>query len=469
MEWLTLLIGLIVGGLAAWFLGKAQARDSLGIVRQQIEEKDREILKLRELYDTERVEHAGLKSRWEESEKKFLEMQQFAEQTKEALKGTFASLSKEALTSSNEQFLQLAKSQLGELVTDAKGDLGKRQEAIEGSVKPLNDALKRYDEQVQRLSEGVERKYGDINKSLESIIAASKDLHSETGQLVQALRSPHVRGRWGEITLRRAAELAGMTEHCDFEEQVSDDSGKLRPDMIVNLPDDRRIVVDAKTPIEAYMQMIESSDEEERKRLLLQHASHVRTHMKQLSLKQYWDQFEHTPDYVVMFIPSEAFFSSAAMQDHRLIEDGLNNKVILCSPTTFIALLRTIELGWRHERIAKNAAEISALGKQLYERISTFTTNFSKLGRALDGAVGAYNDSAGTLESRVLVSTRRFKELGATAQSDIEAVKQIEKSPRTVQADEPSDEDVPEASSTKDKTLPRGASLADERGRTLFG
>ncbi|GAB4324383.1 MAG: hypothetical protein Kow0074_17320 [Candidatus Zixiibacteriota bacterium] len=450
MEWITLLIGLVVGGLAAWFLGRAQAKESLGIVRQQIEDKDKEIIRLREVYDTERVEHAGLKSRMQEAEKRLDAMKQFAEESRKVLEGAFATLSQDALKSSNEQFLQLAKSQLGELVTDAKGDLAKRQDAIDSLLKPINEALKKYDEQVQRLSQSIQKDYGSVDQHLKIVKSTAESLQRETGELVKALRAPQVRGRWGEFTLRRAAELAGMAEHCDFVEQESVDSGRLRPDMTIYLPADRRIVVDAKVPLAAYLDMLESTDETERKRHLARHASHVREHMKQLGTKAYWSQFEQTPDFVVMFIPAESFFSAAVEVDHTLIEDGLNNNVILSSPTTFIALLRTVALGWRQEQMAENAAQISRLGAELYERINRFAENFNRVGKALESAVSAYNESAGTLEARVLVSTRRFRELGATAQSDIKSLNKVERAPRSVQADEPaideskSDQDTPE-------------------------
>ncbi|MBD3298979.1 MAG: DNA recombination protein RmuC [candidate division Zixibacteria bacterium] len=456
MEWITLLIGLVVGGVAAWLLGRAQARESLGIVRQQIEEKDKEIIRLRELYDTERVDHAGLKSRMQEAEKNLAEMKQFAEESKKVLEGAFASLSKEALTQSKNDFLQLAKSQIGEMVTDAKGDFSKRQEAIDGLLKPINESLKKYDEQVQRLSQSIQKDYGSVDQHLKFVKSTAESLQRETGELVKALRAPQVRGRWGEFTLRRAAELAGMAEHCDFVEQEAVDSGRLRPDMTIYLPGGRNIVVDAKVSLTAYLDMLEATDEDERKRNLARHASHVREHMKQLGTKSYWSQFDDTPDFVVMFIPAESFFSAAVEVDHTLIEDGLNNNVILSSPTTFIALLRTVALGWRQEQMAENAAQVSRLGAELYDRINRFAENFNRVGKALESAVSAFNDSAGTLEARVLVSTRRFRELGATAQSDIKSLKQVEQAPRSIQADEPTPSD------------PKSDDNAPER-RSLYG
>src|SRR3972149_7614499 len=250
MDWLFLLIGIVVGGAAAWFLGKAQARDSLAIVRQQIDQKDKEILDLRKLYDEERVGHASLKSKLEEKEQALADLRTYTDESIKRQSDSFAALSRSALGENNQQFLTLAKSVLDTLVTDAKGDLGKRQEAIDNLLKPLNEVLNRYNDQVQRLEESRQKAYGSLDQQLKSVATTTESLQKETGNLGQALRAPQVRGRWGELTLRRVVELAGMTKYCDFTEQqsVDTDSGRLRPDMIVHLPGGRDIVVDAKVP-----------------------------------------------------------------------------------------------------------------------------------------------------------------------------------------------------------------------------
>jgi DNA recombination protein RmuC len=437
MDWLILLAGLIVGGLAAWFLGKAQARDSIGIVKQQIAQKDEEIIRLRELYDNERVAHAGLKSRMEEVEKSIAAQKDFIGESQEALSNAFSALSKDALNSNNELFLRLAKSNLETLVADAKGDLGKRQQAIDSLLKPLNEALKEYRQQVQRLEESRREAYGSLDQQLKGVALTTESLQKETGNLVRALREPQVRGRWGELTLRRVAELAGMTDHCDFEEQetVVSEGGRLRPDMTVYLPDDRFIVVDSKVPLVAYLDMVAATTEDDRALHLKRHAGQVREHMRKLATKEYWSQFDKTPDFVVMFIPAESFFSAAVEVDRSIIEDGMRSNVILSSPTTFIALLRTVAMGWRQEQLAKNARVISALGAELHDRITVFVRNFAKIGKSLDAATDAYNKSVGSLESRVLVQARRFKELGVTAQPDIPAVNQVEVTSRSIDVD----------------------------------
>jgi DNA recombination protein RmuC len=437
MEWLFLLIGVLVGGAAAWLLGKAQARDSLAIVRQQIDQKDGEIHDLRRLYDEERVGHASLKSKLEEKEQALAELRTYTDESIKRQSDTFAALSKDALGSNNQMFLDLARSTLETLVTDAKGDLGKRQQAIDDLLKPMNEALNRYNDQVQRLEESRQKAYGSLDQQLKSVASTTESLQKETGNLVQALRAPQVRGRWGELTLRRVVELAGMTKYCDFTEQLSvdTDSGRLRPDMIVHLPGGRDIVVDAKVPLVAYLDMIAASNDEDRTHHLQRHAGQVREHMRKLGTKEYWNQFDKTPDFVVMFIPAESFFSAAAELDRLLIEDGIRNNIILSSPTTLIALLRTVAMGWRQEQIAENATQISALGAEIYERIATFVRNFAAVGNSLEKATEAYNKSVGSLENRVLVSARKFKEMGATVQGDIPEIAQIEHIPRSIETE----------------------------------
>jgi DNA recombination protein RmuC len=437
MDWLFLLIGVLVGGAAAWFLGKAQARDSLAIVRQQIDQKDREILDLRKMYDEERVGHASLKSKLDEKEQALTAQKTYIAESEKKLSDSFAALSRDALLSNSQVFLDRAKSELANLVTDAKGDLGKRQQAIDDLLKPLNEVLNRYNDQVQRLEESRQKAYGSLDQQLKSVAMSTESLQKETGNLVQALRAPQVRGRWGELTLRRVVELAGMTKYCDFTEQLSvdTDSGRLRPDMIIQLPGGRDIVVDAKVPLVAYLDMIAATNDEDRGLHLKRHAGQAREHMRKLATKEYWNQFDKAPDFVVMFIPAESFFSAAAELDRLLIEDGIRNNIILSSPTTLIALLRTIAMGWRQEQMAENTKQIGALGAEIYERIATFVRNFAAVGNSLEKATEAYNKSVGSLESRVLVSARKFKELGTTTQNDIPEITQIEHIPRTIETE----------------------------------
>ncbi|MEW5875099.1 MAG: DNA recombination protein RmuC [Candidatus Zixiibacteriota bacterium] len=447
MEWLFLLIGILIGGLAAWFLGRTQARDSLGIVRSQIDQKDAEILELRRAFDAERVAHAALRSRLEETERRLTEQKTFLDDAQRSMENSFAALSQKALGSSNEMFLNQAKAQLQTLVTDAKGDLSKRQEAIDAMLKPLGEVLKRYDQQVQQLSQSVQKDYGSVDQQLKSVAAAAETLQKETGNLVQALRAPQVRGRWGELTLRRVVELAGLTRHCDFTEQVSVDDNRLRPDMVVHLPGGQTVVVDAKVSLAAYLDMLAASSEEDRQQHLRRHAGQVREHMRKLGTKDYWNQFAQAPDFVVMFIPAESFFSAAVEMDRGLIEDGMRNNVILSSPTTLIALLRAVAMGWRQEQIAENAAQISRLGAKLHERIAKFVEHLNVVGKSLHKATESYNAAMRSLESRVLVSAREFKDLGAT-QRDIPEAETVDTLPTALVAGaaDGTDEDDPRAS-----------------------
>jgi len=334
----------------------------------------------------------------------------------------------------------LAKSTLETLVTQAKGDFGKSKEEIDGLVNPLKVSLEKYEKHIQEIELDRKEAYGSIKEQLQNVI-------KETSSLGTALRSPQGRGRWGEITLKRVVELAGMSEHCDFTEQesIKTEDGILRPDMTINLPGGRHIVIDAKVNLVAFQEAMNSSTDEERNLALKRHATDMRGHMKDLSKKAYWEQFrDSTPELVVMFIPGESFFGAAVEVDKALIEDGALKNVILSTPTTLIALLKAIAFGWRQEQLAKNASEIRIIGSEIYDRIVTFIKNLSKVGVSLERATGAYNSAVGTLESRVLVSARKLKELGTTGADDISEVVQVEITPRQLQFINPAEEVVQE-------------------------
>lgn len=355
-----------------------------------------------------------------------LEQLEFA---KEQLSETFIALSAQALRENNEEFLKLAKQNLAQYQVEAKGDLEKKHLAIHSLLKPITDALQKTEQQVHQIEKERKESYGALNKHLLLLAETQQRLHSETKNLVQALRRPEVRGQWGELTLRRLAELAGMVEHCDFDEQVSSssDGGRSRPDMIVRLPGKREIVVDAKTPLDAYLNAIETSDETEREHQLARHAKQVKDRIRELSSKAYWAQFDNALDFVVLFIPGEQFLTAALDMDRSLVEEGLRNKVILATPTTFVAVLRAIAYGWRQESLAENAEQIRGLGEDLHDRLMTFTEYLSKMGQSLDQSVSHYNKAISSFNSRVLPGARKFRELGIQGKKETVDPKMVDK------------------------------------------
>jgi len=301
-------------------------------------------------------------------------------------------------------------------------------------VAPVRDSLNKVDAQIQQMEVARGDAYGELRAQVQSLITTQKQLQSETGNLVRALRTPNVRGRWGEIQLRRVVEIAGMLSYCDFAEQesVTTETGRLRPDLVVKLPGGKHVVVDAKTPLDAFLDAFETTDEDARRACLAKHARQVRDHMNTLSGKKYWEQFAATPEFVVMFLPGETFFSAALEQDSGLIEHGVLNRVIPASPTTLIALLKAINYGWNQEKLARNAQQISELGKELHDRLRLLAGHIASVGIGLDRAVESYNKAVGSLESRVLVSARKFAELGASVAEDIPELEPIETTARAL-------------------------------------
>jgi DNA recombination protein RmuC len=354
------------------------------------------------------------------------------------LREAFSALSSEALRQNNQSFLALARTSLSEFQQSAKQDLDGRQKAIEDLVQPLKESLTQVDTKLQQVEQSRVGSHSALTEQLRSLHQAQQTLQSETGRLVQALRSPNVRGQWGELQLRRVVEAAGMIEYCDFDlkESVSVDGSRLTPDMVVRLPGGKNVVVDAKVPSSAYLDAMETEDQAARDGKLRDHARQVRDHVVKLSNKTYWAHFQPAPDLVIMFLPGETLLSAALQRDPGLLEFSLGRGVMLASPLTLMALLRAVAYGWQQEKVAKNAQEISDLGRQLYERIRVMAVHFEDVARGLTRSVESYNKAIGSLESRVLVTARRLKDKGVTAPEELPDLETIDHTPRPLGAPE---------------------------------
>jgi len=386
-----------------------------------------------------KAENARLRAELEAERAMLPEKLGVVNQAQEHFASVFGALSAQALQANNQTFLDLAAQTLGKVQQGAQGDLEKRQQAIQELVGPVKQSLDKLDGRIHEIEKVREGAYQALTTQVRSLAEGQGELRRETSNLGRALRQPVARGRWGELQLRRVIEMAGMLEHCDFVEQVSamSEDGILRPDLVVRLPGGRNIVVDAKTPLTAYLEAIETEEEGLRKQKLINHARQVRDHMTKLGRKSYQEQFDPTPELVVLFLPGEMFFSAALEQDPELIEFGVGEKVIPATPTTLIAMLRAIAYGWKQEALARNAQEICELGRELHDRISVMAGHWGNVGKSLGDAVGAYNKAVASLESRVLVSARRFKDLKAVPDGrEILAVEQVEVLPRALPAAE---------------------------------
>lgn len=453
---LTLIFGAIIGGVVVWLGlhakwhrgfddGKAASATELVALQERVAAKDRELQKLQQTFEGEvtdgdrlRDDNARLLADLEGERRAAQERSESFKRVTEELAEKFKALSRDALKDNNQEFLNLARATLEKFQVSAKGELDQRQQAIDQLVKPLKDSLEKVDGKIGELEKVRAGAYAELREQVRALATSQLQLQSETGNLVKALRTPHIRGRWGEIQLRRVVELAGMLQYCDFTEQetVATEDGRIRPDVIVRLPGNRTIVVDAKVPFEAFYESISATDDALRIERLKEHARLVRTHIGALSRKSYWETVQPTPEFVLLFLPGENFYSAALEQDPKLIEDGINQRVIIATPTTLIALLKAISYGWQQEQRAANADEVGKLGKELYDRMRTFVNYFADIGRNLDRALESYNKGVGSLEARVLVTARKFKERGAIAGEEIETIEPVDKATRTLSLDE---------------------------------
>ena len=446
MEWMVVAAGgLLIGLGLGWFAaqarirsesenrihdaelraGKAETEAQTERVRREALEAQRE--ELHERLRAADTALAEMRTRVEETQRRFEEERALLAEAERKLSDTFKSLAAETLRQSTGDFIRFAEQKLQAAQDIATKDFEAREKKIDEIVRPARESLARLDDELRKIENDRKGAQGQLSEQL-------RTLSSQTGKLLDALKTPSVRGRWGEIQLKRVVEIAGMVEHCDFYEQEAQlgENGRLRPDLRIQLPAGKSIVVDSKVPLKAYLEAMEAGDEAARAIELADHASQVRSHIQQLSSKAYWDACKPAPEFVVLFLPGEMFFSAALQSDPALIEDAAARKVILATPTTLIALLKAVAYGWRQEQLAENAQRISELGQELHERIATMASHLARLGGALGKAVEEFNNAARSMESRVLVSTRRFKELGVASKKEVEELPVVEIAPRTL-------------------------------------
>jgi len=410
----------------------AAAEASVAAAKELTATTTTELTAIRQQLSEERTLRTRAETQLAAERKNIAEQQQLLADAQAKLREAFNALAADALSKNNTAFLELANQKL----TVIKNETAAEKDAVAQLVQPIQERLGKFDEEIRKLENARTDAYSTLTEQVTSLKTTQEKLQSETANLVKALRDPKARGNWGEMQLRRVVEFAGMTRYCDFEEQVSaaTEDGRQKPDLIVKLPGGKRIVVDAKAPLKAYLDALDSTDESARLGFLRDHARMVRDRITELGSKRYWEQFQPTPDFVVMFLPGEAFFSAALEQDPTLVETGMQSGVIVTSPTTLIALLRSVAYGWRQEQITENAQQISDLATDLYERLRAMAEHFEDVGGKLGGAVKAYNSAVNSMESRVFPSARKFPELGMTIKKSIPELTPIDKDPQDLHA-----------------------------------
>jgi DNA recombination protein RmuC len=435
--------GLIIGGVIAYLFAERRGRTAVIELRAAVAAGEKQGLEMGELRnrlsEAERAA-AALSAQLESTKQNLLEQRKLLDDAQTQLRQAFASVSAEALAKNNEAFLELARQRFATLSAEAAGTLEQRKAQIEGLLKPLQELLGQYQLRLGDVEKSRVESYSALREQLGGLAESQRTLNLQTTQLVSALRRPQTRGQWGEVTLRRLVELAGMSDRCDFTEQTSVDTeeGRQRPDMVVSLPGGRTIVIDCKAALDAFLDAAAAPDEDVRRSHLQRHCQQVKQRARELAVKSYWSQFERSPEFVVMFLPGEAFLYAALEQDGGIIEETLKNNIIIATPTTLMALLKAIEFGWRQELVTQNAEEIRKHGKELYDRIAAVAGHFAKLGSHLDSTVSAYNTALGSMEARVLVTARKIAELGSRSDKELPLLEPVDVRAREVAASWPS-------------------------------
>ncbi|VAW74311.1 DNA recombination protein RmuC [hydrothermal vent metagenome] len=421
ISWVALILSTLLAGLVGWLIAGARAQRTISALRE-------ENIRMSAQRESERLAT-------EEKLRAF-------EVARGQLEDSFKALAGDIMKSSSSEFLKLAETRFKALHEQSSNEFEKREKAVENLVKPIRETLDKTDQQIRKMEEERQKNFGALNQHLEFMKVAHDQLQSETRNLVKALKRPEVRGQWGELTLKRLVELAGMVEHCDFEQQHSIDTedGKQRPDMVVRMPGGREIVVDAKAPMDAYLCAVEAEDDAQRAQELQRHARNVRARVRELASKAYWKNMSSSLDFVVLFIPGDQFLSAALELDASLLEDALTDRVVLATPSSLVALLRAIAYGWRQETLAENAEQIRTVGEELYERLSTFAGHLDKLGNTLGRSVEHYNKAVGSFDSRILPSAKRFNEMGIRGKKEMPEPAPVERLPRDVRDSETPDE-----------------------------